>query len=59
MKKNITFASKVERTIRYNFSCLISLLFCPEKFYLLKWYEIILIVIFFTVTITMLVLSNQ
>lgn len=57
-RKRYTFIQKLGRCIRYNLSAFFSLIFSPYKFSLFSWWEIFGIILFFAVTITMLILSS-
>jgi len=57
-KRKYTITQKFGRCIRYNLSAFFSLIFSPDKFRLFSWWEILGLLLFFTVTITMLVLSS-
>ncbi len=57
-RKKYTITQKFGRCIRYNLSVFFSVVFSPDKFRLFSWWEILSLLFFFAVTITMLVLSS-
>uniref|UniRef100_UPI00404B6D5B hypothetical protein n=1 Tax=Flavobacterium sp. TaxID=239 RepID=UPI00404B6D5B len=53
-KKNRSFLSKAVRAFRYYFSTLVCLVFAPDRFFILKWYQIIFVMVFRAVTMLLL-----
>lgn len=56
--KNITCKLKIRKVIIYNFSSLMSLIFSPDKFILLKGYQVIMFTASIIFIIVMLSISN-